>query len=159
MTYDLRWTGRFLFTFVSSGSREGGVIVFPEAFDSTAEVSQSRIGLHVLAFAKGWACSLISQLRPGDKRTTAAFPYGLAVGHLFTGRYRTPAGSVFGLDSFTLSVGVVKKDELMELATDLTAAFCLQCVLVRDDASGRVYLVDGKRSHETHQSCDTGTDR
>jgi len=63
-TYDLRWTGRFLFTFVPSGSRAGGVIVFPMALDSTAEVSQSRIGLHVLAFAKGWSCSLISQLSP-----------------------------------------------------------------------------------------------
>jgi hypothetical protein len=46
---------------------------------------------------------------------------------------------------------MLTREELMQLASDMVEEFCLQCVLVRDNATREVFLLEGKLSHEPHQ--------
>jgi hypothetical protein len=126
-------------------SQKGGMIVFPVGVSGT-------VGIAALAFAKAWVGSLGRKpnRRSLQAMRDAGVPSTFCLRKYFRGRYRSQAGSVYNKRSLTMEVLCLTKQEVIKLATALTENFHLASVLVKDHASGKVYIVDGKLGHRQH---------
>lgn len=157
-TFRLRWTGKYRFDFapmLNAGlvrmlppSDKGGIIVFPTDADGIG-------GNHTWDFAE-WCVSFfdkpprrVAKVQRVLKKAglIAAFSSEFTLGNHFRGRYRSRAGSVYNERSLTLEILFLNKSELIEVATELVKEFHLDSVLVKDNATCRVYFVDGKMGH------------
>lgn len=134
-TYDLRWTRRYRFDFaesmISAPVKHGGVIVFGSGVVAELEVTQHPRCLGILNLATRWL-----GMRGQDT--------GIAVGCTFRGRYRSPAGDVYGEQSLTMQISVITKHDLIKLATVLIRESGLESALVKHGASGKIYLVTSR---------------
>ena len=155
-TYDMRWTNRYSFAFVTSvneailktlsNKEKGGIIIF------SVDVNALLKG-GILNAAKRFCLSLYNRLRQQAKidRALASVsagdgedkPSGITIGNLFKGRYKSPEGQIYNEKSLAVEVLFINGRQLIELATSLAREFRQETVLAKDNATNEIYLVDG----------------
>lgn len=157
-TFDMRFINRYNFSFdpvneavvrTLAPKEKGGIVVF--STDVNAELVTDRYAL-VRAVKRFWL-SLRNRVRRYSKidrvlasvsaDTDEAAPTGISVGNLFKGRYKSPEGQVYDEKSLAVEVLFISGRQLIELTTKLAAEFRQETVLVKDNATHEVYLLDG----------------
>lgn len=156
-TFDLKWTNRYAFTFKESvneaiiqalsAEEMGGIIVFSTDVNATIKHTNPIVQWFKRQFQtwknrvtrKQKVDTAVASMKPQSGENSVG---GYSMGNFFTGRYKSAGGELFDERSLAVEVLFVNHRQLVELATLVCGIFNQEAVLVKDNHSGKIFLVD-----------------
>lgn len=161
-TFDQAWTNRYFFAFKEPQKtvmvegimhtlhpdEMGGIIVFSTDVNATVDDANPVVRWFKRQYQtwrnrfahKKKIDKALGMVKPQDGENAIG---GYSIGNFFKGRYKSETtGELFEERSLAVEVLFIKHRQLIELATTLCGLFNQQSVLVKDNASGKIHLVD-----------------